>query len=304
VPRAIELLAAFDPLRAARRTRPGARGRRYALLDVFTDSPLEGNQLAVFTDARGLTGEDMQRAARELRLSESVFAFDAAGEGDIAIRIFTPAAELPFAGHPVLGTGIVLASALARDRVTLETGMGAVAVRVRREEGRVVSGWMRQPVPSWAPYERAEQLLRALGVERSGLPLEIYENGPRHVFVELASVAAVAKLRPDMHALAALGEVCASCFAGLGRHWRTRMFAPALGVEEDPATGSAAGPLAVHLARHGRIAFGEEIEIAQGAEIGRPSLLYAFAAGSAARVERVEVGGSAVLLGAGELLLG
>jgi trans-2,3-dihydro-3-hydroxyanthranilate isomerase len=182
--------------------------------------------------------------------------------------------------------------------------MGPVAVRVRREEGRVVSGWMRQPVPSWAPYERAEELLRALGVERSGLPLEIYENGPRHVFVELASVAAVAELRPDMHALAALGEMGASCFAGLGRHWRTRMFAPALGVEEDPATGSAAGPLAVHLARHGRIAFGEEIEIAQGAEIGRPSLLYAFAAGSAERVERVEVGGSAVLLGAGELLLG
>jgi trans-2,3-dihydro-3-hydroxyanthranilate isomerase len=120
----------------------------------------------------------------------------------------------------------------------------------------------------------------------------------------LASVAAVSALRPDMQALAALGELGASCFAGGERHWRTRMFAPALGVEEDPATGSAAGPLAVHLSRHGRIAFGEEIEIAQGAEIGRPSLLYAFAGGSAAHVERVEVGGSGVLIGAGELLLG
>jgi trans-2,3-dihydro-3-hydroxyanthranilate isomerase len=304
VPRAIELFAAFDPLRAGRRSRPGSRGLGYALLHVFTENPLEGNQLAVFTDARGLSGEDMQRVARELRLSESVFALDAAGEGDIAIRIFTPAAELPFAGHPVLGTGMVLASALAREQVTLETGMGPVTVRVRREDGRVVSGWMGQPVPSWARYEHAEQLLRALDVERSGLPVEIYENGPRHVFVELASVAAVSALRPDMQALAALGELGASCFAGGERHWRTRMFAPALGVEEDPATGSAAGPLAVHLSRHGRIAFGEEIEIAQGAEIGRPSLLYAFAGGSAAHVERVEVGGSGVLIGAGELLLG
>jgi trans-2,3-dihydro-3-hydroxyanthranilate isomerase len=304
VPRAIELLAAFDPLRVAHRTRSGARGRCYALLDVFTENPLEGNQLAVFMDARGLSGEDMQRVANELRLSECVFALDAEGEGDIAIRIFTPATELPFAGHPVLGTGMVLAGALAREQVTLETGMGPVSVRVRREEGRVVSGWMHQPIPSWAAYEHAEQLLRAIGAERSGLPLEIYENGPRHVFVECSSVEAVSHLRPDTRALAALGEVCVSCFAGGGRHWRTRMFAPALGVEEDPATGSAAGPLAVHLSRHGRIAFGEEIEIAQGAEIGRPSLLHAFAAGSSERVERVGVGGSGVLIGAGELLLG
>jgi trans-2,3-dihydro-3-hydroxyanthranilate isomerase len=318
VQRAIEQLAAFEA-----RGEGGQARRRYVLLDVFSERPLEGNQLAVFTDARGLRGEQMQRMARELRLSESVFALPAAGEGDVAIRIFTPAAELPFAGHPVLGAGVVLASALGRERVALETGMGAVEVRVRREHGRVVSGWMRQPLPAWSAYERADELLRALGVERppppasrmerslsapglerSLLPIEIYDNGPRHVYVQLADPGAVAALRPDMQALAALGELCVSCFAGEGRHWRTRMFAPALGVSEDPATGSAAGPLALHLARHGRIAFGDEIEIAQGAEVGRPSLLYAFAAGSAARVERVEVGGCAVVVGRGELSTG
>jgi trans-2,3-dihydro-3-hydroxyanthranilate isomerase len=303
VPSAIELLAAFDPLRAGRASRPPARGRRYVLLDVFTENPLEGNQLAVFTDARGLNAADMQRVACELRLSETVFALPPTGDGDIAIRIFTPASELPFAGHPVLGTAMVLASALAREEVTLETGMGPVAVRLRLEDDRVLSGWMRQPIPSWGAYARAAPLLGALGVERSELPVEIYENGPRHVFVALASTGAVAELRPDMQALAALGELCTSCFAGAGRRWRTRMFAPALGVEEDPATGSAAGALAVHLARHGRIAFGEEIEIAQGAEIQRPSLLYAFAGGSGERIERVEVGGSGVLVGGGELLL-
>jgi trans-2,3-dihydro-3-hydroxyanthranilate isomerase len=304
VPQPIELLAAFELPPTPRGQPREARGGRYVLLDVFTENPLEGNQLAVFTDARGFSGEDMQRLARELRLSETVFALAAESEGDIAIRIFTPAAELPFAGHPVLGTAILLASALQRDEVTLETGMGAVVVRVRREEDLVVSGWMRQPVPGWALYEGAPELLEALGVAGSGLPVEVYDNGPRHVFVELASVAAVSALRPDMRALAALGDLCTSCFAGGGRHWRTRMFAPALGVDEDPATGSAAGPLALHLSRHGRIAFGDEIEIAQGVEIDRPSLLYAFASGSAERVASVEVGGSAVLVAAGEFRLG
>ena len=112
------------------------------------------------------------------------------------------------------------------------------------------------------------------------MPVEVYVNGPRHVYVELAGKDAVAALSPDLRALAALGEFGVSCFAGSGAQWRTRMFAPALGVPEDPATGSAAGPLAVHLARHGRIAFGEEIEIRQGVELARPSLLRARAAGS------------------------
>jgi len=163
---------------------------------------------------------------------------------------------------------------------------------------------MRQPVPSWRPYEHEQQLLGALGVTSSELPIEIYENGPRHVLVALHGLAEVSSLRPDTRALAALGPLCTSCFAGAGRHWRTRMFAPALGVEEDPATGSAAGPLAVHLSRHERIAFGEEIEISQGTELRRPSLLYAYADGSAERIERVAVGGSGVVVGAGALVLG
>ena len=114
---------------------------------------------------------------------------------------------------------------------------------------------------------------------RSGLPVEAYRNGPRHVYVELASEAEVAALWPDQRALGHL-PVAVSTFAGQGPAWKTRMFAPFHGVPEDPATGSAAGPLAVHLARHGRIGFGDEIEIRQGEEIGRPSRLYARAEGS------------------------
>jgi trans-2,3-dihydro-3-hydroxyanthranilate isomerase len=114
----------------------------------------------------------------------------------------------------------------------------------------------------------------------------------------------VAALSPDVRALAALGELGASCFAGSGLRWKTRNFAPGLGIAEDPATGSAAGPLAVHLARHGRIAFGDEIEIRQGAEVGRPSLLRARAVGSAEAIERVEVSGAAVIVARGEFALG
>ncbi len=277
---------------------------RYILLDVFTDTPLEGNQLAVFPDAGALGSRDMQRLARELNLSETVFVLAPAQGGDARIRIFTPAAELPFAGHPVLGSAIVVSAALARDAVTLETAAGPVPVRLQRVGERVAGGWMRQPVPSWGRYEHEAELLRALGVTRSGLPVELYVNGPRHVYVELGSERAVAALRPDVHALAELGDVCVSCFAGSRARWKTRMFAPGIGVSEDPATGSAAGPLAVHLARYGRIAFGEQIEIHQGAEVGRPSLLHARAEGSRERIECVEVGGSAVIVARGEFQLG
>ncbi len=295
----MDILADFDPS-------PGrqAGAGRYVLLDVFTDRQLEGNQLAVFPDARGVSDERMQRMASELKLSESVFVLPAEQDGEVAIRIFTPEAELPFAGHPVLGAAVVVASALELEEVTLEPRAGPVTVRLRRERGKVVSGWMSQPVPTWRPYESQKELLQALGLSESGLPIEVYDNGPRHLFVALDDVQAVASLAPDLYALAALGELGVSCFAGAGRHWKTRMFAPALGVSEDPATGSAAGPLAVHLARHGCIEFGAEIEISQGIEIGRPSLIYAYAEGSGRRIASVHVGGSAVMVGRGELLLG
>jgi trans-2,3-dihydro-3-hydroxyanthranilate isomerase len=273
---------------------------RYFVVDVFTDTPLEGNQLGVFTNASGLSSERMQRLARELNFSETVFVLPPQEDGDVRVRIFTPRQELPFAGHPVLGCAFVAGEALDRDTVRLETGLGVIPVELEREDGRVVFGRMQQVVPSWYRYEREGELLAALDVERSGLPVEAYPNGPLHVYVELESEEAVAALAPNLDALAELGKVCANCFAGAKRSWKTRMFAPGDGVFEDPATGSAAGPLAIHLARHGRIAFGERIEIRQGAEIGRPSVLYARAEGSADRIDRVEVGGSAVIVARGE----
>jgi trans-2,3-dihydro-3-hydroxyanthranilate isomerase len=280
-------------------------GFRYVVADVFTDTPLAGNQLAVFTDARELPEDELQRLAREINFSETVFVYAPEAGGHARIRIFTPAAEIPFAGHPTLGTAFVLAAPLQLGEIRLETGVGIVPVKLDRDErGGIVFGRMEQPIPKVEPYPDTESLFETLGVEGSELPVELYDNGLRFVYVALASEEAVATLRPDLWRLGELPAVLGiNCFAGSDTRWKTRMFAPGGGVPEDPATGSAAGPLAVHLARHGRIAFGDEIEISQGTEIGRPSTLYARVDGSADRIDRVEVGGSAVVVARGEFRL-
>lgn len=278
---------------------------RYVVVDVFTETPLTGNQLAVFTDARGLDDERMQALARELKFSESTFVFPAEEGGHARMRIFTPTAELPFAGHPTLGTAFVLAAPLQLPEIRLETKKGIVPVRLERAEDRLVFGRMQQPLPSITPFEPATELLAALGLERSELPVELYDNGVRHIFVALGSEDEVAALRPDLGALSDLGEgvLCFNCFAGSGSKWKTRMFSPGAAVPEDPATGSAAGPLAFHLARHGRIEFGEEIEITQGVEILRPSTLFARVEGTPEAAELIEVGGAAVVVARGEFRL-
>jgi trans-2,3-dihydro-3-hydroxyanthranilate isomerase len=277
---------------------------RYVVADVFTDTPLEGNQVAVFTDAREVPEDSLQRLAREMNFSETVFVYPAGADAHARIRIFTPSVEVPFAGHPTLGTAFVLGAPLQLGEIRLETGAGVVPVQLEREGAQIVFGWMSQPIPSIEPYPDADELLAAVGVERSELPVELYDNGLRHVYVCLPSPADVAGLRPDFNALGELDAVLGiNCFAGAGREWRTRMFAPAGGVAEDPATGSAAGPLCVHLVRHGRVRPGDEIEISQGAEILRPSKLYARVEGTADEIAAVHVGGSAVVVARGEFSL-
>ena len=123
---------------------------RYVVTDVFTDTPLTGNQLAVFTDARDLTSEDMQALAREMNFSETVFVLPPSSpDADVRIRIFTPALELPFAGHPVLGAAFVLGLPLQKVVINLETVTGVVPVELERDGARIVFGWMQQPIPRW-----------------------------------------------------------------------------------------------------------------------------------------------------------
>lgn len=279
----------------------------FVIADVFTSTPLAGNQLAVFTDARSIPEELLIPLAREINFSETVFVYPPAADGDARIRIFIPRAEIPFAGHPVIGTAHVLAAGNTKPAIRLETGIGTVPVRIERDGGRPRFGWMTQPVPKVLPVDNAAPILAALGVAESALPVTLYDNGMAHLYVNLANEAAVAALDPDLRALARATRPPAqfvggvNCFAGSGTRWKTRMFAPGEGIAEDPATGSAAGPLAAHLLRHGLISSGELVEISQGAELGRPSALFARVTGTPDQIERVEVGGAAIAVASGHL---
>ena len=200
---------------------------RYVVCDVFTDVPLAGNQLAVFTDARDLDELTMQALARELNLAETVFVLPpSSDEADVRIRIFTPTLELPFAGHPTLGSAFVLGGPLSKIVIRLETGAGIVPVELERDGPRIVFGLMEQPIPAWQSVPDAAPILAAAGVSESRLPIERYDLGPGHVYIELGSPAEVAALAPDIGALARATNDGVNCFARDGSRWKTRMFAP------------------------------------------------------------------------------
>jgi trans-2,3-dihydro-3-hydroxyanthranilate isomerase len=276
----------------------------YVVCDVFTDRPLTGNQLAVFADAAGTPDELLQSLAREINYSETTFVYppDDPDVADARVRIFTPAVELPFAGHPVLGTAVVLGDRIGVTEINLATGAGIVPVTL---DGR--SGQMVQPIPAFEPLDPVSlaTLLDALGGGgmEPAVPVACYDNGVQHIVVVAGDDGdrdAVLGLSPDFGRLAAAaGAAGTSVVAGSGGRWTTRMFAPGLGVPEDPATGSAAGPIAVHLCRNGLVRWGTEIELDQGEVIKRPSRLRAVAHGSDEGIERVEVGGDVVIVGSG-----
>ena len=282
----------------------------YEILDVFTDTPLEGNPLAVFTAGEEVPSRLMQAVAREMNLSEIVFLLPGGGRYDAEIRIFSPATELPFAGHPTLGAAFVIGEQQGLEYVNLLTGAGPVPIKLRREQGEIVYGQMDQPIPTVSPLYESGMLLRALGLTDSVVPIEVYVNGPEHVMIGLRSPAEVAAIDPDMTVLGRLSNLhrftkpTYSCFAKVADGlFKTRVFCPGFGVPEDPATGSAAGPLALHLARHGLSEFGKTIEIIQGVEINRPSRLTACVDGTAEVPERIVVGGSAVRVAHGHFRL-
>src|SRR5262245_19783656 len=196
---------------------------RYQLCDVFTDRPLCGNALAVFTDAVGLDDAALQALARELNLSECAFVLPPSSpQADARLRIFTPSMELPFAGHPTLGSAFVLTAEKRGTGIRLETARGISVVTLTRPSAGPAFGWMTQPIPEITDYSRTAQLLAALGIDAASVrsPVELYDNGPHYVLVELASAAAVAALAPDLRALEALGRIAAVIFAPNGDRWK------------------------------------------------------------------------------------
>lgn len=281
------------------------RPLRYNLVDVFTDKALEGNQLAVFTASQGLSAEQMQSIAREMNLSETVFFFPPTEGGHARLRIFTPRTELPFAGHPILGAAWVLGGPIEMDLLKLETGAGMIEVLLTRQGQKLSSAWMSQPIPQIAEFKDLEALSSALMPKKSGCHVESAvqaQNGPRHLLCDVANVSVLTELKPDMAMLAALwdGGVLAYAQVAEGRV-RARYFAPAAGINEDAATGSAAGPLGAHLVLCGRHTSNEILVVEQGIEMKRPSQIWVRAEVRDGELLEVRVGGVARVIGRGEL---
>lgn len=293
-------------------------GRPFYIVDVFAESRYAGNQLAVVRDAAGLSDEEMLAITREMNYSETTFMLsDQPREGGYDVRIFTPGGEVPFAGHPTLGTAYVIlqdVAAAPTDSVTLNLGVGPIAVRVERGPGAAETLWMTQRPPEFGPTHdpgRVANLL-GLGVEElvAGLPVQEVSTGLPFIIAPLRGLDAVRRCRPDRDALLAYVEgreakailvfARETCRARNDLH--VRVFTDAYGIPEDPATGSANGCLAGYLSRH-RVLGNENVDVRveQGHEVGRPSLLH-LRAGPADGEIVVQVGGRVIPVAAGELL--
>ncbi|HEV2249975.1 MAG TPA: PhzF family phenazine biosynthesis protein [Candidatus Limnocylindria bacterium] len=268
----------------------------YTLVDVFTDRKFGGNQLAVFRDGRGVAGTVMQTAAQELNLPETTFVVPAERGGDHRLRIFTPSRELPFAGHPTVGTAYVLAGAQDAT-LRLEEQVGTLRVTVRGGFSE-----MEQPLPTFEPVADRAAVARSLSLEvadlETGLPIEVGSSGNRFMFVAVKTLDAVERASPRGLAEAAYIFTTETVEPGSTVHGR--MYAPWQGIAEDPATGSANGPLGAYLVRHG-LSDGARIVSEQGYEMGRPSLLYVRVGGGRERITSVHVGGRCAIAGGGWL---
>ena len=276
----------------------------YRIVDVFSDKALGGNPLAVFREPGKLDAGMMQAIAKELHLSETTFVLPpSSAAADHRVRIFTPDAELPFAGHPTLGTAFVLAE--GKDgSMRLEEGVGVI--RVTLTEGFVQ---MEQPLPAFSGTTiNRKQAADALGLAveevRSDVPIQVGSSGVPFLFVPLANLKAVRRARRpggiegNVYVFAMSGERS-------GSHAHGRMFAEGLGVSEDPATGGAQGPLGAYIVAHElvRVEPTTRIRVEQGFEIGRPSILDIEVDRTAAAVTAVRVGGRCVPVGGGWLEL-
>jgi trans-2,3-dihydro-3-hydroxyanthranilate isomerase len=287
---------------------------RYHILDVFTDRTFGGNQLAVLPDARGLEPATMQRIAREFNFSESTFVLppeDAANTR--RVRIFTPFRELPFAGHPNIGTAVALVASgeVGAGVLHFEEGAGLVPVRVEQGAGGALRAELTAPQPpELGDVFEAAELASALGLTEADIVIErhpprLVSAGIPFLCIELRDCAALARSRLTSDAAEQLAERATGFLVytrdtGEDLDLRMRMYAPAVGVAEDPATGSAAAALAGLLASIDPRADAElHWRIAQGVEMGRPSLLEASADKRGGKVGAIRVGGAAVRVAEG-----
>lgn len=295
----------------------------YVRLDVFTDLPFTGNMLAVYLNAAGLDDRRMQRIANEMALPETTFVFPPEAPGtDVRVRIFTPSRELPMAGSPAIGTTFALAGAgrLRADTREAVLGLGVGPTPVGLEWGpeSLRFAWMTQPLPTFGPAVKdTVAVAAALGVQPGDvagghLPVQVASSGVPFLYVPLNSRAAVDAACLERTALCALlravnlDELPVCIFSPEpGRDDATvysRLFAPVLGIPEDPATGSASGPLGAYLLHHHAVSAdaGTLVNL-QGVRMGRPSRIYIALSSSGGVLQELRVGGQALVIGHGSL---
>ncbi len=301
-----------------------SRGYRYLHLDVFTARRFGGNQLAVFPEAGGLPQQTMQAIAREMGFSETTFVLPAEEpRTDARMRIFTPAAEMPMAGHPTIGSTFALAHegriASGSPRWVFGLGVGPVPVDLEWQSGKLSFAWMTQRAPVFGPpVERVADVAGAIGlgdeeIRSSGLPVQEVSCGVPFLLVPISTRTGVDRARSDARALAGLAGQLGGLHLGVflfstaaGADDATvysRMFAPGLGIAEDPATGAASGPIGSYLVKHGLVPPGRAGAIVnlQGVAMGRPSRIHVAIDMCGASITRVRVGGTAVLVAEGTL---
>jgi trans-2,3-dihydro-3-hydroxyanthranilate isomerase len=300
---------------------------RYLHVDVFTNTPFEGNQLAVFPEPDGLDTATMQTITREMNFSECTFIFPPVNGGDVKMRIFTPGEELPMAGHPTIGSTFALAAegtiAPGRTDFVFELGVGPTPVSLEWKDGALSFAWMTQQLPKFGGTIRDPgALASAIGVDQSdllgALPAQVISCGVPFLFVPLGSRKAVDAVSIDRRALArccadsGIDEQPTFFFTTEGRPEEgaaqtvySRMLAPSFGVGEDPATGGASGPLGCYLLEHKLVSAeaARNILSIQGVQMKRPSRIHISIDSQNGAITRVRVGGKSVMVGRGELNL-
>jgi trans-2,3-dihydro-3-hydroxyanthranilate isomerase len=303
------------------------RTLKFYQADVFTDIAFGGNPVAVIPDAEGLTDLELQQVAREMNLSETVFVFPPSDPAAVVkIRIFTPTQEIPFAGHPVIGTFFVLAMMPrlelreAVTRVLQECNLGLFPVELHSKNGTIQRVVMSQPKPEFLDVidnrDDLFSIAKALGVAKQQItdtrrPVQVVSTGLPVMIVPMRTLTAVRSIIPDVSAVAALCQqygangmmVYSTMTVEQQSTVHTRMFAPLIGIIEDPATGSASGALGAYLVQNGVVEVGPMTEIIaeQGYEIERPSRILIQVESEDDAIQEVKVGGQAVMVVEGTL---
>jgi len=290
----------------------------FYIVDVFAETRYAGNQLAVFTEAAHLSTQQMQAIAREINFSETTFIRSSEPQqGGFDVKIFTPTKELPFAGHPTLGTAFVLQQAIVQqpvEQIHLNLPVGQIPVTLIYQNGMPDFLWMRQNPPTFGQMAAIEAMAEVLNLDPTDFdprfPIQEVSTGLPFLIVPLRSLAALQRIKVNGDRLA---QVVAPLEAkdlfvfcpetrNPANQFSARMFAPLLGIAEDPATGSANGCFAAYLAQHEYLGTARvEARVEQGYEMGRPSLLLLKAAKQDDGIA-VEVGGKVILVGRGELV--